>query len=104
MASGRLLSQDHSGPYLAMQAPFSASEIKLCRARTHLTELESEIASFVVSNPATVTMTINKTGDGIETFMSHECVPEIIGAIVGDIIHNLRSSLDLAACDLVRLQ
>jgi hypothetical protein len=27
-----------------------------------------------------------------------------MGAIVGDIIHNLRAALDLAACDLVRIR
>jgi hypothetical protein len=28
--------------------------------------------------------------------------PEHLGAIIGDIIHNLRSALDLVACDMVR--
>jgi hypothetical protein len=87
-----------------LEAPFSASETKIARARAHLAELQSEIASYLTSNPVTVKATVNTTGDGIEVFMSHEGVPEIIGAIVGDVVHNLQTSLDLAACDLVRLQ
>jgi hypothetical protein len=85
-----------------MQAPFSGSETKLRRAISHMFELEGEIAAFIATDPVSITAAI--IDNGVAVRMDHKGVPEIIGAIVGDVIHNLRSSLDLAACDLVRLQ
>jgi hypothetical protein len=70
---------------------------------SHIKDLESEIATFISSDPVRVNATVTD-GLRIDIKMDWDGPPEIIGAIVGDIIHNLRASLDLAACDLVRLR
>lgn len=45
----------------------------------------------------------NKEGVlGFAVTLHIEGPPESLGAIVGDIVHNLRSALDLSACELVR--
>jgi hypothetical protein len=84
-----------------LQPPFSASAIKIRRAQTHLAELELEIAKFIDANPVTVTTQSRRSTEVTVNFVG---VSEIISAIVGDIIHNLRAALDLAACDLVRIR
>jgi hypothetical protein len=83
--------------------PFSAASTKIHRARAHLIELESEAAKYVAGKPVTVTGTVTENSIQIKMDVTTP-VPEIISAIIGDIIHNLRAALDLAACDLVRLR
>jgi hypothetical protein len=83
--------------------PFAAAEIKLRRALFHIANLESEVSVFMSTNPVRATATVTD-GTRIDIRMDWDGPPETIGAIVGDIIHNLRAALDLAACDLVRIR
>lgn len=88
-----------------MKHPFSASKAKIRRAKKLITELDTEIAAFLATNPAKCSAEILTAPDGrqqVTISMSAEPVPEEIGLIVGDVIHNLRAALDLMACDLVR--
>src|SRR5215213_5607230 len=91
----------------ASQYPFSDAEVKIRRARKHFAELETEICAFAESRPATFDVRITEWTGGPQRveidFHLGRLPPAEIGAIVGDIIHSLRSALNLMACDLVRL-
>jgi hypothetical protein len=89
-------------------APFDSARLKIARARKHHLELVAEIAAYFSRRP------IRLVAEKAPNFPAHldthawtvrisEAAPEAIPAIVGDIIHNLRTALDLLACDLVRL-
>jgi hypothetical protein len=108
---------------------FSAPLIKIARARKHLAELEAEIGVFLLTEPAHWTdprsrgriasQALTRLTNRVRALTRHTAgvkdgapespiqltivlPPEHLGAIIGDIIHNLRSALDLVACDLVR--
>jgi hypothetical protein len=87
-----------------MKHPLSASDLKIQRARKHLIELETASAAFVSSRPVRFKVdTIESDGGRSFNFQMHmDAVPDELGAIVGDIIHNLRAALDLAAAEAVR--
>ena len=87
-----------------MKHALSAADTKIHRARRHLVELESEVGDFVASRPVKFNVeTIENSGGRSFNFLMHMApVSENVGAIVGDIIHNLRAALDLTAAELVR--
>jgi hypothetical protein len=93
-------------PPLNVPPLFSEPEIKIGRARKHFAELEAEIAAFIATRPAKFDMRIVDPTVGrqrVEVYFHLERLPPPeLGAIVGNVIHNLRSALDLTACDLVR--
>lgn len=68
---------------------------KLKRAEQHFEELKVEINSFLATNPYKVTSKLDtKTKKRIYYISSVRDIPENIALITGDIIQNLRSSLD----------
>ena len=78
---------------------FGASFLKIERAKTHIQELERLIAAYLASEP----VQISTGAEGRAVFMVvHKCAPVPVeaGIIAGDIFHNLRSALDLMACEL----
>lgn len=87
--------------------PFKGPFIKIKRARKHVTELERVVSGYWESRPVTQIMgTVIKNDSGgysLPFEMEVKPFPEETGAIVGDILHNLRAALDLMACDLCRL-
>lgn len=88
-----------------MRHSLSASDIKLQRARKHLLELEGACATFASSRPVKFKVeTIASEGGGRSfNFQMHmDAVPDDVGAIVGDVIHNLEAALDLTAAEMVR--
>jgi len=66
--------------------------------------LETEVGSFVASRPVKFNVeTIENSGGRSFNFHMHMApVSENVGAIVGDVIHNLRAALDLTAAEMVR--
>jgi hypothetical protein len=76
-------------------------DVKLNRAREHLVELRRSIDELRASGDFTVT--IDETGrERVVRLVVKSEPPVRLSAIVGDFIHNLRSSLDcvmLAACE-----
>jgi hypothetical protein len=70
---------------------------KIERAKEHLADLDREINSFTASNP--YRFVIHDDPDGTRHIIldSHEPIPMRWSAIVGDIIHNARSALDVLA-------
>ena len=75
---------------------------KIVRAKEHVNELIAEVERFKKSNPYEVVPYRDaKTGDVIFVLRVHASLPLRCNGIVGDIIHNLRSSLDYLARQLV---
>lgn len=90
-----------------MIAPFEASKLKIERANKHIQELELSISSYFAENPCALVV---EPFPGMDPIRNHawiarirKPVPHALSAIIGDAVHNLRTALDLLACDLVRL-
>lgn len=85
------------------QPDFSGVWIKVERAKEHVRNLEALIEGFFKDEPYTVLVYDEpKTGQRILKIKVSAQPPPWWGAILGDAIHNLRSSLDLLVCELVR--
>lgn len=71
--------------------------IKLERARTHINDLRFEIASFIRSEPYRITIEHDPETDMVGPFADiRALVPHYWAGIIGDAIHNMRASFDLA--------
>ena len=86
-----------------MPRTFNASRLKIHRAREHVRELENLIKDYLASRPAQFSPAQQIAGTIQFGSMSFRGIPENSSAILGDIIHNLRASLDLMACELCRM-
>ncbi len=90
-------------------APFEASKVKLERAARHIEELQNAISVYFAEKPCSL---IVEEFDGMPQHLPCQAwttrvrtpVPSQLAPIIGDVVHNLRSSLDILACDLVRVQ
>jgi hypothetical protein len=81
---------------------FSGSTTKIIRAKTLIAEFHTETANFAATNPITSVIVVHDDGRTINMRVDVKGVPPHISAIFGDMIHNLRAALDMAACELVR--
>ncbi|HXQ53376.1 MAG TPA: hypothetical protein VN802_19950 [Stellaceae bacterium] len=83
---------------------FEASKIKLKRARVHIEALREAILDYLRPHPVVLEVAPGPTPDkkAWVVRVSNEA-PRELAAIAGDAVHNLRSALDLMACELVRL-
>lgn len=83
---------------------FQAPRAKVKRARSLIAELEALEASLIHSPPFLIVPEQHPEKDGYWRCVIRECIelPEDTPLLLGDAIHNLRTSLDLLACDLVR--
>jgi hypothetical protein len=93
-----------------MRKHFMAADLKVQRAKYHLQELKTKIDQFFRNGGAEVVFeiapefeTIGGSRTGSFTYRKREPIPSEWPAIIGDILHNLRSSLDLIACELHRI-
>lgn len=86
---------------MADSPPTNPAHVKLRRARQHLEELESVFADLLAAyeREDTVSTSIHQDGArfAVHWQMRTLPVPDDFGAIVGDVIHNLRAGLDLLA-------
>lgn len=82
---------------------FDASRLKIWRARVHIRELQQAIDDYNANG--SIQVGIWPGMPGYVEFRAEVLIepPRHLPAIIGDIIHNLRVSLDLLASDLVRL-
>ncbi|MGH9354249.1 MAG: hypothetical protein ACRD2G_19140 [Terriglobia bacterium] len=90
-----------------MPYEFEAPKIKLRRAAKHLNELEKAIEAYVASGPAKFESRIFDPDDGrqcAEISLTVTGPPPETAAMIGDVVHNLRSALDLTACEPVRVR
>lgn len=83
-------------------ANFDASRLKILRARTHVGSLVEAIRAYLLRNPFHIEVE-RENGRKYWCVRVQEEMPVEFSAIQGDAIHNLRASLDLLACELVRL-
>jgi hypothetical protein len=72
--------------------PFWMSRLKIERARALIKEVEAELEDYR-KNPA-IEHSIGQDGDGWYAETKIVCGPVMAGAVIGDVIHNLRASLD----------
>lgn len=82
--------------------PLAGVRTKIERAKTHLKELESQVATFLESKPFILEMEEDaRAGSQLYRVRIRQPIPSCWAGIVGDVIHNLRSALDLLAVALV---
>jgi hypothetical protein len=82
--------------------PSDGPRIKIERAKKHIYELDAEIGAFLKRDPYRVfTEEEAETGDKVWRVQVSKQPPPRWSAIVGDAVHNLRSSLDLLVNQLV---
>jgi hypothetical protein len=83
-------------------ANFEASRLKITRARTHVGNLMEAMRAYLLRTPFHIEVE-RDNGRKYWRVRVREEMPAEFSAIEGDAIHNLRASLDLLACELVRL-
>jgi hypothetical protein len=88
-----------------LKYPLIAPSVKIDRARKHLAELEAETAAFLKANPIQFLPDHEHVFKGalFSFTLRFPPVPLALGAVLGDVIHNLRTALDLTASDLARI-
>ena len=79
---------------------FADSYAKLRRARRHINELSEVSANYLASNP--IALSYETKGTVISMNIAWAAVEGDPGSVVGDVVHNLRTSLDLMASALAR--
>jgi len=81
---------------------FSDSVVgKIDRARHHLNALESEVRTFIESKPYEIRHEVNTDSkEKMVVFHPTRSIPSSLPYILGDLVHNLRSSLDHAVYEL----
>jgi len=76
--------------------------VKIERANQHAADLFTRLSAFFDTNPYQVVIEDDpRTGDRVFRLHKVADVPLEIAAAIGDIVHNLRASLDHLACQLV---
>ena len=97
-----------------MSVPFYAARLKLKRARKHLADLAEAVEEWRASDPITNTITHSEASVGpwegnTRTLASDfkgttaiAALPEALPVIIGDVIHNARSALDLMASECAK--
>lgn len=88
-----------------MDRPFASAKLKLSRANKHIADLDAAISSYLATSPAIFDSKIEIIDGAWRATMKVDFKgpPPELAPIVGDVFHNLRSALDLAACECVRL-
>jgi hypothetical protein len=82
---------------------FTGPRLKVQRAKKHIADLNREIATYKGLNP--YELVVDRDSEpGQHLLRVNERVkpPEDWPVIVGDVLHNLRSGLDILACDVLR--
>jgi len=81
---------------------FESAKLKVKRADQHIEELNRILADFVNSDFCRVEIEKDQdTGNHIVKFRQSKSMPPDVPLVIGDAIHNLRSALDLMACEIV---
>lgn len=103
-ASSRRFSSSLSGLFMSDTAYpetndglFATAKTKVLRARQFIAELAAEAERYKASDPVSISF---RPPSQMEIFWKATTLKP--GAIAGDALHNLRASLDLAACELAR--
>ena len=93
-------------PVIRPIAPFEGPKLKVDNARRHLATLKRQVAEYWSGEPVKIVVeeASHNPGGPMVYWRAHvnPLPPVELSCIFGDAIHNLRSSLDLLAGDLVR--
>ena len=82
--------------------PLLGCRIKIDRAKKHFGDLELAIKAYFERKGCSVIAEYDpETKQELHRFRMNECIPMEWGTLIGDCVHNLRSSLDFLAHDLV---
>jgi len=88
---------------MTRQPDFTGVWIKVDRAKHHFRDLQARYERFQEDHPyRAVAYYEPDTGDLVHRVEVSDQPPLFWSAIAGDCVHNLRSSLDLLVCDMVR--
>ncbi|MGO8934278.1 MAG: hypothetical protein ACLPLZ_05555 [Terracidiphilus sp.] len=80
---------------------FHGARLKIERANQHINDLYRQSREFSKTRPYSISVENNpETGDSFLKISTDEPVPERVLLVVGDAIHNLRSSLDFVMSDI----
>ncbi len=78
--------------------------VKVKRAKEHFDNLAPQIVKFIGEKPYRFVRDFDsQTREHIIKIQIVKQPPDFLGAAIGDVIHNLRSALDLLACQLVEV-
>lgn len=77
--------------------------MKVARADRHIESLQNAILRYLRRHPFKLVIQAGPNNTREMVFKVREEVPMETSAIIGDAIHNMRTALDILACDLVRL-
>lgn len=86
--------------------PFDGSRLKVFNAIRHAETLQETFEHYSSSSPFKFNLVDDPENEGKQllTIVAGQPFPANFALILGDAVHNLRASLDLLACDLVRLE
>lgn len=80
-----------------------AYRLKIERAKSHINDLTAQIHAFNARTPYAITAeNDDQARERVWKLKVNECVPPIWSTIIGDAIHNIRASLDVLLCTVVR--
>lgn len=82
---------------------FEGPSLKIERADKHIRELDDALNAFVETDFCRFGVEFDpKRGHYVLRFKMTKKPPRELGTVIGDAVHNLRSALDLAYCDILR--
>jgi len=86
-----------------MNEIYSSYRLKVARAKQLIDELQEAVSTFFAGKPFSVYIE-DDAGTGLRLWKVkvREEIPVMWSAVVGDVVHNLRSALDLLAVQIVR--
>jgi len=85
-----------------MLRPLGGSRLKIERANQHIDNLNGILEAFTKADFYSLGVQKDLMGHYVLKFEVTKSLPNI-APTVGDAVHNLRASLDLAACEIVRI-
>jgi hypothetical protein len=84
------------------QNPLFGTRIKINRAKQHFFELNTQVSAFLERKPYRLVEEEDAASQQIVyKLVENERIPDYWGGIVGDVIHNLRASLDHLAVQVM---
>lgn len=84
-----------------MSTPFYSARLKIERAEHHINDLHRAAQLFGDTHAHTITIeTDPNTGDDVLCIAPAEPLPDKLLLVIGDALHNLRSALDHAWCEM----
>ncbi|NRB23800.1 hypothetical protein [Shewanella sp.] len=82
---------------------FKAAKLKIERAQKHINDLNDLCSTYVNSDFCKIWVEKDsKNGDYLFRLSQTKKPPSDIPLIIGDAVHNLRSAIDIAYCELIR--